>query len=291
MSVLPQLIVNSLIAAGTYAILAMSFNLIYGTTKFFNLAHGVMAAVGGYCAFWLLESFSALPLFVIVIASVIVAGLLGYVVDRIVYLPLRKRKASNMVLLVASLGAFTVIQAAIAMIFTSQFQTLSSAASENVYQIAGASITETQTMILGAAILVFIFLWLLLKKTLFGKAVRAISDDEEVAKIAGINTEKIIGWTFFVGSAISGLAGILIGFDTGIEPTMGLELLLKGVIAAIVGGVGSISGGFLGALLLGFAENFGIWKISGEWKDSIAFVLLIVFLIFRPKGIISKSKV
>jgi branched-subunit amino acid ABC-type transport system permease component len=301
MSVLPQLIVNSLIAAGTYAILAMGFSLIYGTTKFFNLAHGVMAAVGGYCTFWLLGAFSGLPLWVMVIVSVIVAGLLGYLVDRIVYLPLRKRKASNMVLLVASLGAFTVIQAAIAMIFTSQFQTLAlpnsaaqslgglaSAASENVYQIAGASITETQTMILGAAILVFVFLWLLLKKTLFGKAIRAISDDEEVAKIAGINTEKIIGWTFFVGSAISGLAGILIGFDTGIEPTMGMELLLKGVIAAIVGGVGSISGAALGALLLGFAENFGIWKISGEWKDSIAFALLILFLIFRPKGIIQK---
>ena len=126
MSVLPQLIVNSLIAAGTYAILAMGFSLIYGTTKFFNLAHGVMAAVGGYCMFWLLGAFSSLPLWLMVIVSVIVAGLLGYLVDRIVYLPLRKRKASNMVLLVASLGAFTVVQAAIAMIFTSQFQTLAS---------------------------------------------------------------------------------------------------------------------------------------------------------------------
>ena len=128
----------------------------------------------------------------------------------------------------------------------------------------------------------------MLKKTLFGKAIRAISDDEEVAKIAGINTEHIIGWTFFIGSAISGLAGILIGFDTGIEPTMGMELLLKGVISAIVGGIGSISGAALGALLLGFAENFGIWKISGEWKDSIAFALLILFLIFRPQGIVKK---
>ena len=288
MSILPQLIANSLIAAGTYAILAMSFNLIYGTTKFFNLAHGAMAAVGGYCSFWLLTAFSGLPLFAVVAFSILISGIVGYLVDRIVYRPLRKRKASNMVLLVASLGAFTVIQAVIAMIFTSQFQTLASAASENVYQIAGASITETQTLMLAAAVAVFVFLWLLLKKTLFGKAIRAVSDDEEVAKIAGINTEKIIGWTFFIGSAISGLAGILIGFDTGIEPTMGLELLLKGVIAAIVGGVGSISGGFLGALLLGFAENFGIWKISGEWKDSIAFILLIAFLIFRPQGIVKK---
>ena len=93
---------------------------------------------------------------------------------------------------------------------------------------------------------------------------------------------------FFIGSAIAGLAGILVGFDTGIEPTMGLGLLLKGVIASIVGGIGNIYGGVLGAFLLGFVENFGIWKISGEWKDAIAFGLLIVFLIFRPRGIMNK---
>ena len=121
---------------------------------------------------------------------------------------------------------------------------------------------------------------------MFGKSVRAVSDDEEVAKIVGINTERVIGWIFFIGSAVAGLAGILVGFDTGIQPTMGLNLLLKGIIAAIVGGVGNIWGALLGAILLGFVENFGIWKISGEWKDAIAFVLLILFLIFRPKGII-----
>lgn len=288
MSVLPQLIANSLIAAGTYALLAMGFNLIYGTTKFFNLAHGVMAAVGGYVVFYLTNNFAGLPILVSAAIGVLGAGVIGWALDRIIYRPLRARKASTMVLLVASLGAFTVVQAIIAMIFTSQFQTLASAASENVYQIFGASITETQVVILGSAIVVWALLILLLKLSFFGKTVRAVSDDEEVAKIAGINTEKIMAWTFFIGSAVAGLAGVLIGFDTGIQPTMGLDLLLKGVIAAIVGGVGSISGAILGAVLLGFVENFGIWKISGEWKDAIAFGLLIIFLIFRPKGIINK---
>ncbi len=116
----------------------------------------------------------------------------------------------------------------------------------------------------------------------------AIRDDEEVARMVGIDTAKIIGRVFFIGSAIAGLAGILIGFDTGIEPTMGMNLLLKGTIAAIIGGVGSLYGGFLGAFVLGFAENFGIWKISGEWKDAIAFVVLIVFLLVRPQGIIKR---
>ena len=288
MSILPQLIVNSLIAAGTYALVAMGFSLIYGATKFFNLAHGAMAAIGGYAAFFLLSRFASMNVVVVAIISALFAGLCGYVLDRIVYLPLRKRKASTMVLLVASLGAFTIIQAALAMIFTSQFQTLSSAVSGTIYAIANASITQTQTIILGAVIGTLILLLLLLKKTMFGKEIRAISDDEEVAKIAGIHTEKIIGWTFFIGSAIAGFAGVLIGFDTGIQPTMGLQILLKGVIAAIVGGIGSVYGAVLGALLLGFAENFGVWKVSGEWKDAIAFVVLIVFLIFRPQGIIKK---
>ena len=286
MSILPQLIANSLIAAGTYALLAIGFNLIYGATKFFNLAHGVMAAVGGYTVFFLTTTFAQMNVVVAAAIGVLVAATIGWGLDRVVYRALRKRHASNMVLLVASLGAFTVIQAAIAMIFTSQFQTLSSVASEQVFQVAGASITETQIIIMLSAILVFALLWIFLKTTMFGKQVRAVSDDEEVARIAGVNTEKILGWIFFIGSAIAGLGGILIGFDTGIQPTMGMELLLKGVIAAIVGGVGSISGAILGALLLGFAENFGIWKISGEWKDAIAFGLLILFLIFRPKGII-----
>jgi branched-subunit amino acid ABC-type transport system permease component len=288
MSVIPQLVANSLIAAGTYALIAIGFNLIYGATKFFNMAHGVMAAIGGYTVFFLTTTYAGMNVAVAAVFGIFVAGVIGWGLDRIIYRPLRKRRASNMVLLVASLGAFTIIQAVIAMIFTSQFQTLSSAVSERVYQIGGASITETQVVILTSAVLAFALLSLFLKVTMFGKQVRAVSDDEEVAKIVGINTEKIIGWIFFIGSAIAGLGGVLIGFDTGLQPTMGLSLLLKGVIAAIVGGIGSIPGAILGALLLGFAENFGIWKISGEWKDAIAFGLLILFLIFRPKGIIEK---
>lgn len=127
------------------------------------------------------------------------------------------------------------------------------------------------------------------ERTMFGKMVSAISDDAVVARIVGINTNKLIGRVFFIGSAIAGFAGIMIGFDTGLEPTMGMSLLMKGVIAAIVGGVGNIYGGVLGAFLLGFAENFGVWQVSGEWKDAIAFAILIFFLIFRPKGILGKK--
>ena len=288
MDIIPQLVLNSIIAGSIYALIALGFNLIYGATKFFNLSHGVMAAIGGYTVFYFAKTLGwNLPLSIVV--GVLLAGLIGYALDKLVYFPLRKRKASNMVLLVASLGLFTAIQAIIAILFTSQFQTLSQNISgQRIYEILGGVITQTQLTILISALVITVGLVLLLKYTMFGKAIKAVSDDEEVAKIVGINTNKIISYVFFIGSAIAGLGGILVGFDTGIEPTMGFALLLKGVIAAIIGGVGSIYCALIGAFLLGFVENFGIWQISGEWKDAIAFILLILFLIFRPRGIMNK---
>lgn len=288
MDIVPQLVANSIIAGSVYALVGLGFTLIYGAVRFFDLGYGVFTAVGGYTVFFL-SKMLGLPVLPSVVLGVLVAGLLGFVVNIIVYKPIRKRGASNLVLLVASLGVLTMLQAVIAILFTSQFQTLSqNIVEQRTYNIFGGIITEIQVIILLSAFGVMIALALLLKKTKFGKAVRAISDDEEVAKTIGINTGKIIGYVFFIGSAIAGLAGILIGFDTGIEPTMGLALLLKGVIAAIIGGVGNIYGAVLGAFLLGFVENFGIWQISGEWKDAIAFILLTVFLIFRPQGILPR---
>ena len=288
MEILPQLIVNSIIAGAIYSMIALGFNLIYGTAKFFDLGYGALTAVGGYAVFYFYKTLG-LDLYVSVILGLIIAGCIGYLIYRFVYTPLRARKSSSMVLLVASLGAFTMLQAFIAILFTSQFQTLSrNAGTEQVFNLFGGVITQTQLIILILGVLIMMGLGVALKYTMLGKVVKAVADDEEVSQIVGINTSKIIGWVFFIGSAIAGLAGILIGFDTGIEPTMGFSLLLKGVIACIIGGIGNVYGGFLGAFLLGFIENFGIWKISGEWKDAIAFVVLIIFLLFRPKGILRK---
>ena len=288
MSILPQLILNSIIAGAIYTLVTLGFNLIYSTTRFFNLAHGTMAVVGGYVLFAITRLWG-LPLWLGIVAAVLGAGLLGVLIDRIIYLPLRTRKASGMVLLVASLGVFTAIQAIVAILFTSQFQTLTTGSSiSRVFDVMGGAITETQVVILVTGLAIMLLLGLLLKHTKLGMAIKAVGDDEEVAKIVGIDTNRVIAIVFFIGSAIAGVAGLLVGFDTGLEPTMGLALLLKGIVAAIVGGVGSLYGGVLGAFLLGFVENFGIWQLSGEWKDAIAFVLLILFLIFRPQGIMRK---
>jgi branched-chain amino acid transport system permease protein len=285
MDIVPQLIINSIIAGAIYSLIALGFNLIYGTGKFFDLGYGALTAVGGYGVYYLYKSLG-LSLFPSVIFSIIFSALIGFVVYKLVYAPLIQRKSSTMVMLVASLGVLTVIQAIIAILFSSQFQTLTkNSGVDHVYNIFGGVMSQVQLITLILSVVVLIIITLIFKFTIFGKSIKAVGDDEEVSKIVGINTGRILSYVFMIGSAIAGLAGIMIGFDTGIEPTMGLSLLLKGVIASIIGGVGNAYGGFLGAFILAFAENFGIWHISGEWKDAIAFVILILFLLFRPKGI------
>lgn len=283
-----QLFLNSIIAAAIYALIAVSFTLAFSVTKFFNLAHGTVAVIGAYGAFYITQTLGWNLGFGIV-AGILSAAFVGYVAELCVFRPLLNRKASSLILLVASLGVMTVLQALLAMVFSSQFQSLSrSIPHQDVYRVFGGAITEVQVYMMLAGLCITSLLLVALKKTHYGKSVVAISDDIEVAQVIGIDTRKVITQTFVLCSSIAGFAGVLIGLDTGVEPNMGLTLLLKGIIAAVIGGIGNVGGAILGALLLGVVENFGIWKISGEWKDAIAFGLLIVFLIFRPKGLIAR---
>jgi branched-chain amino acid transport system permease protein len=283
-----QIFINGIIAGAAYSLVAVGFNLIYGATRFFNLAHGAAILIGGYTVFYLISG-QQVPTSIAILFGIFCALFFGFLIDRLIFRPLRRKAASNMALLVASLGSFTVIQALISIIFTSQFNTFPNLlAVPTTYHPFGATITDTHLITMAAAIIAIAALSLMLERTKFGSIVRAVSDDAEAAKTIGIDCDKIISYLFIIGSALAGLAGILVSYDVGIEPGLGFSLLLKGIIAAIIGGIGSFYGGALGAVFLGLVENFGIWKIDGEWKDAIAFGLLIIFLIFRPQGIIKK---
>jgi branched-chain amino acid transport system permease protein len=126
-------------------------------------------------------------------------------------------------------------------------------------------------------------------KTKMGKAIRAVADDPVGASVSGIYPERVIFYAFGIGSALAGMAGVLISLETNIEPTMGMNAILKGIIASIIGGIGSIPGAVLGGFFLGIVENLGIWKIQAGWKDTISFAVLIIFLLFRPGGILGKK--
>jgi branched-chain amino acid transport system permease protein len=218
-----------------------------------------------------------------------VAGIVGVVVDRAVYLPLRKRKASNLVFMLASFGVFIFIQNFIQMLYGAQILTLRTGPVMEGHHILGAIITSTQILIISVSCILLIILWLFIQRTKLGKATRAVADDPVAAGVVGIYSEKVIMISFFIGSALAGAAGILVSLETNIEPTMGFNALLKGIIASIIGGIGSIPGAVLGGFLLGLIENLGIWKISAGWKDCIAFAVLILFLLFRPQGILGNA--
>jgi branched-chain amino acid transport system permease protein len=129
-----------------------------------------------------------------------------------------------------------------------------------------------------------------MKKTKLGKAMRAVADNKDVAEVVGISAEKIYSWSFIIGSAIAGIAGILVGLEQNLEPTMGTNLMIKGFTAAIIGGIGSVPGSILGSFLLGLVENFGIWFLPSGYKEAIAFIILFIFLLFRPQGILGIKK-
>jgi len=150
----------------------------------------------------------------------------------------------------------------------------------------GAIITPLQIFIIITSFILLTLLFLFMKKTKIGKAMRAVADNKDVAAIVGISSEKIYKWSFIIGSAIAGIAGVLVSLEQNLEPTMGTGLIIKGFTAAIIGGIGNVPGAILGAFLLGLTENFGIWFLPSGYKDAIAFLLLFLFLLFRPNGIL-----
>jgi branched-chain amino acid transport system permease protein len=291
-----QLILNGIIAGAIYSLIALGFTIIYRTVKFFHFAHGIVYTAGTYIcysvvSYWLLvvRGQNVLGWIVAILVGIIGAGILGVVIDRVVYYPLRKRKAPNMIFLLASFGVFILLQNLIQLIYGAQILTLRTGPVKEGHQIFGAVITNIQIMILVVSCLLFVILWLFIQKTKIGKAMRAVSDDPITASVVGIHPEKTIFASFAIGSVLAGIAGILISLETNIEPTMGFNALLKGIIASIIGGIGSIPGAMLGGFFLGIAENLGIWKIQAGWKDCIAFVILIIFLLFRPGGILGSK--
>ncbi len=157
------------------------------------------------------------------------------------------------------------------------------------HQILGAAITDIQILIIVFSFLLFVGLWVYFRKSRSGKSMRAVADDPIASSVVGINPETIILYSFGIGSFLAGMAGILLSLETNMEPTMGMNAILKGITASIIGGFGSIPGTMLGGLSLGLAENLGIWKIQAGWKDCISFVILIIFLLFRPYGILGSK--
>ena len=244
-------------------------------------------ALGGWCG-WRIAGAPEAGLYLSWGVSCLLAGAVGVALYRGLYIYMRQRARSPLVMLVASLGILLSVAAFIVIIFQSAPRPLPAAFGGAPWTLAGAHIKAFNVFGIGVAVAGFAALWLMLRQTAFGRAVRAIGDDEEVAKVVGINTTAIIAAVFFIGAMYAAMAGILTGHDTAAQPRMGLILLMKGWIASVVGGIGNLYGAILGGFALGLVEQFGIWDLAGEWKDAISFILLVLFLSFWPRGLLPR---
>ena len=289
MSIAFQLLINGLIAGAIYALVASGFSLIYATSKFIHFAHGATIAFSAYILYFLF-SMLGLNFGFSVVLAIAFASLLGYGMNFFVYKQLRKKKTSSVILLIASFALLILIESLILILFGADVKTIGLIKIAKGLEFLGAIITPLQIFIIISSIVLLGGLFFFMKKTKIGKAMRAVSDNKDVAEIVGISSEKIYSWSFIIGSAIAGIAAILVGLEQNLEPMMGTNLMIKGFAAAIIGGIGSVPGAILGAFLLGIVENFGIWFLPSGYKDAIAFVLLFLFLLFRPNGILGIKK-
>lgn len=283
-----QFIVNGFITGSVYALVALGFTIIYGTVRFFHFAHGAVYAVGAYLV-WLGTSELKLPVIPSCFLASLLTGMLGTLIELCVYRPLRIQKSPNLVLLLASFGVFIFLNNALQLVFGADIKNLRTGSVKEGYHILGIAITDIQICILMACIVLALTLILFFKITRSGKAIRAVADDPIAASLVGIYSEEIILTSFFMGSVLAGAAGILVSLETNIEPSMGMNAILKGIIAAVIGGIGSIPGALLGGIFIGVAENVGVWGISSGWKDAFAFAILVLFLLFRPEGIFDRE--
>ena len=281
-----QLLINTLIVGSGYGLIAMSFRLMYSVSPFFNLTLGSVAAIGAYTALYFTPTMGLWAFF----PAVFVAAGASWALEALAYKPMRENGASSMILLVASLGIYTIFESIISMTFGAKYHALGNFADSHQISLGFTAIPLVQFLIIIFNFAAFFGLNFFLHHTFMGKQIRAVNDSSHLSHIIGIKTDKIIMIVSVITGAMLGLSGVLIGYDTGMEPTMGFNLLFKGMIGAIIGGMKNLRGAFFGALFLAFCENVAVWVFASEWRDLVAFVIFISFLCVRPHGIFQKKE-
>ncbi len=290
----PQLL-NGLAVGGIYALVALGYTMVYGVLKLINFAHGDLFTIGAYLGLTLLVSCKIaghLPLAMAVIVVFAMVGLLvaliGYLLERTAYRPLRK--ASRLSAVVSALGASIFFQNAIMLIYEPRLYVFPDFLRPSTcISIMGLDVPLVRLLIILVSVLLMCCLWAFIQKTRTGTAIRAVALDQGAARLVGINVERIISLVFLIGPGLGGIAGLMVGLYYGqIDFTMGWGYGMKAFIAAILGGIGNIPGAMLGGFLLGVIEALASGYISMAWKDAIAFFVLIIILIFRPTGLLGE---
>jgi len=292
-----QQIINGLIQGSFYALVALGFSMVYGIIKLINFAHGDIYMTGAFIsfvAFSVIASFSdgIVGVVLAVIASMILCAALGFAIQRVAYKPLFD--SPRLSLLITAVGMSLILQNTIMVITNGQFMFFHSAIDNMSGFTFGYNIRITflEIAMMGITAVLMLGLTWFISRTMWGKAMRAISQDKDACRLMGINVSKVIGLTFMIGSALAAIAGGMAVIYYGqVHFFMGYIIGMKAFTAAVIGGIGSIPGAMVGGLLLGLLEAAGTQLIGSEWKDVFAFGILIIMLIFRPNGIFGKTTI
>jgi branched-chain amino acid transport system permease protein len=290
---------NGLTLGGIYALIALGYTMVYGILKFINFAHGDILMVGAYVGLFSynalrgsapLGAWTLVAFFLAMLISMAACGVLGIVIERIAYRPLRH--AARLAPLLSAIGVSFILSNSAAWAFGTQSRKFDYPFDNTPFNLHGVTITPHQILILVVSVIMMVALSLFVGKTKMGKAMRATSLDQDTAMLMGINVDHVISLTFAIGSALAATGGILIALDFKAYPTMGMMTGLKAFVAAVVGGIGNIQGAMLGGILLGLLETFGVavLGIPTGMKDTIAFGVLILILLVKPEGILGKAE-
>lgn len=278
-----QQLVNGLTLGSTYGLIALGYTMVYGVLRLINFAHGEVYMIGAFVGLFATQV-SGLPFPLVLLVSMAASALVGVIIEKIAYRPLRK--APRQAALISAIGMSIFLQNLALALMGPQTRPFPVPFEVRQFFIGPMRFNSFDTFILLTCIGLMIGLQLLVHKTKIGKAMRATALDKDAASLMGINVNRVIAFTFAVGSALAAAAGILVGMNfNAVEPVMGMMPGLKGFVAAVLGGIGSIPGAMVGGVLLGMAEVMGVALLRSEWRDAIAFGILAVVLLLKPSGI------
>ena len=287
---LAQQLVNGVLLGATYALFALGFTLMFGVLKVINLTYGFYFSAGALIALWLVRSVG-LGIWPALILAAIAAGLIAVVLDWLLLTRLRSTRAPELASLMVTLGAVLALYSALTAWLGSDIRRLPpDAINGDALQFGPVRVTEAQLLILGAVIVLIAALIWLLRGTKLGLAIRAMADRPDAAELMGINTARASAIVSFLSGCLAGAGGVLIGLQrNAIDPYMGEEMMLRGFVVVIIGGLGDIRGAVVGGMLLGMVEVLTAGYIDSNLKEAVAFLLLVVVLWTKPSGLFGRA--
>ena len=298
LDILLQQLANGLILGSFYALVALGYTMVYGIIKLLNFAHGDLYMCGAFAGFLFLSLVSGFlgeswtGILCSMVLSMLTIGLFGVLIQRVAYRPMLS--APRLSILITALAVSMVLSNGVMALTDGDYEAFNTDLGFEGLEMGNVFITYTQIVLVVSAALLMITLFFFINRTMYGKAMRAIAIDQDACRLMGINVNRIIALTFFIGSALAGAAGVMAGVYYGsIHFFMGFVIGLKAFTAAVIGGIGSIRGAMLGGLVLGLLEAFGtqIPFVGSEWKDVFSFGILILLLVFKPTGLLGKTEI